>query len=118
MYLSPYAVLMAAGGIYSAISFSVSRRTRELGLRMALGAERGDVLSPVVRDGILLTVIGMVIGVARAALSSRVLASQLYGIPTTDVLTYGITAVLLFVIAGLASYLPARSWPPSLFSTH
>ena len=102
------AVIMAAGGIYSVISFSVNQRTREVALRMALGAERGDVLSLVVREGILVTAVGVAIGVIGAMFASQVVAAQLFGIPRIDMITYGVAAVLLLGIAALASYVPAR----------
>ncbi len=102
------ALLLAAFGLYSVLSYTVSRRRREIGVRMALGAERGSVVLLVVRQGGMLVAAGGVLGLLAAAASTRVVASLLFGVTETDVLTFaGATAVLL--AAGLlACWLPAR----------
>jgi len=89
------------------MSYSVAQRTREIGIRIALGAQRGDVLKMTVNQGLKLVSIGMMVGLAAAFLLTRVLASLLFGISATDPITFlGISFVLL-AVAILASYLPA-----------
>jgi macrolide transport system ATP-binding/permease protein len=101
-------LVLAAIGIYGVMSYSVSRRTREIGLRMALGAETRDVIKLIVKQGMGLTLIGAMIGVMLALAVTRLLASLLYGVTATDPATFA--GVVLFVIgvAVLACYLPAR----------
>ena len=102
------ALLLAALGLYGLIAYSVAQRTQEIGVRMALGAARDTVVRFVIRDGLRLTAAGLGIGLVLAALFSRVLASQLYGIGTLDPVAY-VTVVLVFALVALAaSYLPAR----------
>lgn len=106
--LSATALLLALVGIYGVIAYSVSERTQELGIRMALGAERAAILGLVLRQGLGLAVAGILIGLAVSLAATRLLASLLYHVSTTDPLTFG-GAVLLFVsVAFVASYLPAR----------
>jgi len=101
------ALLLASVGIYGVMSYSVAQRTREIGIRIALGARRGDVLKMTVNQGLKLVSIGMMLGLAAAFLLTRVLASLLFGISATDPITFlGISLVLL-AVAILASYLPA-----------
>jgi putative ABC transport system permease protein len=102
------AMLLAAIGIYGVISYMVSERTFEIGVRMALGAEKGSVLALVLRDGVRLALIGIAIGVAGAAGLSRAIRSMLVGVPTIDVVTMLAVAVVLASVAVLASLLPAR----------
>ena len=101
-------VLLAAIGIYGVTAYMVSSRTREIGIRMALGAERASVVRMVLRQGLTLTMIGAAIGLAVAAAASRLLGSLLFGVGATDPLTF-IGSTLLFVVVGAAAcYVPAR----------
>jgi len=102
------ALTLAAVGISGVISHSVSRRTHEIGIRMALGARKGDVLKMVVGQGLKLAIIGVVIGIAGALALTRYLASLLYGVKPTDPLTFIAVTLILIAIALLACYIPAR----------
>lgn len=102
------ALLLAAIGIYGVMAYSVSARTRELGIRLALGAQAGDVLRLVLRDAAMLVIAGLALGLLAAWASLRVLQSQLYDLSTSDPFTFGAVFVLLAVVALLAGYLPAR----------
>jgi predicted permease len=102
------ALSLAVMGIYGVLSFAVAQRTREIGIRMALGAGRQRVLSLVVREGVLLAAGGLIIGVAMALALSRVLRSMLFEVRTTDPMTYGIMVVVLAGAAFVASWVPAR----------
>ena len=102
------ALLLASIGLYGVMSFAVSRRTRELGIRMALGARPGDVFRLVLRQGMILVVVGLVIGLGVAWMVTRLLASFLYGVSTTDAFTFAAIPALLILVALLACYLPAR----------
>lgn len=102
------ALALAAVGIYGLIAHSVTRRTQEIGIRVALGAERGDVLRLIVGEGARLAVIGLVIGTAISLAVTRVISSQLFDVKSTDPLTFIAVAGLLSVVALLASYIPAR----------
>ncbi len=101
-------VLLAALGLYGVLSYAVSQQTREVGIRIALGAEPHDILKLIVGHGIVLTLIGLAIGLAGAFALSRLLGSLLFEITATDPLTYFIVALLLLLTALLACYLPAR----------
>ncbi len=102
------ALVLAALGIYGVMSYSVSRRTQELGIRMALGANQGDVVRLVVRQAMVLALAGSAGGLIAAYLLTRVMSKLLYGVSTTDPLTFTIAAVVVGGAALLASYLPAR----------
>jgi putative ABC transport system permease protein len=95
-------------GIFSVIAYSVSLRTREIGIRMALGADRGNVLKLVVRQGFKLTLLGVGIGIAGALALTRFLSSLLYGVKPADPVTFIAVALLLATVALVASYIPAR----------
>lgn len=101
-------LLIATVGIYGVISFAVARQTREIGIRMALGAERAQVLGMVLRQGLLLTVAGSAIGLGLARALSRVASSLLYGVSPTDTLTFALVPVFLLLIALIACLVPAR----------
>jgi putative ABC transport system permease protein len=101
------AVLLAAVGIYSVLAYAVRRRVREIGIRMALGAQVTDVLRLVVTEGMTPTLIGVAIGLAGALALSRVLATLIYGIHSTDPLTIASVSLLLVSIALIASLIPA-----------
>jgi ABC-type antimicrobial peptide transport system permease subunit len=95
-------------GIYGVLSFLVSNRTREIGIRIALGAQRRDVLRSVLREGGQTSLLGIVLGIAAATVLMRLLSSELYGVSATDPLTFGAVAVIVSAVAMLACYIPAR----------
>lgn len=102
------ALLLAAVGIYGVISYVVSQRQHEFGVRMALGAQKLDVLKLVLRSGLILGVAGVVLGLAGAFALTRVMASLLFGVTPTDAVTFASVAVILLLVAIMASYIPAR----------
>jgi putative ABC transport system permease protein len=102
------ALLLAAIGIYGVMAYTVTQRTQEIGIRMALGAQRSDVLGLVVRQGMTLAAIGVVAGLAGAFSLTRVMASLLFNVRPDDPTTYLAISFLLIVVAFLACYLPAR----------
>jgi putative ABC transport system permease protein len=102
------ALLMAVIGLYGVISYSVMQRTQEIGIRMALGAQRSEVLGLVIGQGMQLAGIGAGIGLAASLAFSRVLKSQLFQVSAFDPLTFTATALVLIGAALLACYLPAR----------
>jgi len=101
------ALVLAAVGIYGVMSYTVAQQTREIGIRMALGARRSDVLTMTVKQGLRLVCFGLVCGVVVAFLLTRVMASLLFGISATDPVTFITIAFVLLAVAALASYLPA-----------
>ncbi len=101
------AVVLAALGIYGVMAFDVTRRAQEIGLRMALGAERGRVLGLVLKQGLAMAAAGVGIGLILALAVTRVLQAQLFGIAATDPLTFFIVALGLLGVATLATLLPA-----------
>jgi len=102
------ALVLALAGLSGLIAYSVSQRTREIGIRMALGAGKLDVLKLVISEGMRLTLIGMVMGMAAAFRLTRFLSDLLYGVSAVDPLTFGLIALLLIGVALLACWLPAR----------
>jgi predicted permease len=103
-----FALLLASLGLYGVMAYAVTRRTRELGIRMALGARAGDVRWLIVRETMLLVLIGIAIGLPVALLATRVTEGLLFGLTPNDPLTITLATLLLVAIAALAGYLPAR----------
>src|SRR5580704_5390229 len=102
------ALAIATVGIYGVVSYSVARRTKEFGLRMVLGAQTGDVLSMVMKQGAGMVVIGLIAGLVTAFLLTRLMASLLFGVAPTDALTFASVTVVLALVALAACYIPAR----------
>ncbi|MFY9608901.1 MAG: FtsX-like permease family protein, partial [Blastocatellia bacterium] len=102
------ALALSAIGVYGVMSYMVSARTREIGIRMAVGATSSDVLGLVICEGVALTLCGIALGLGGAFAVTRVLGSQLYGVGTTDAVTFALVSMLLAGVALLASYIPAR----------
>ena len=109
--LGSFAVLalaLASIGLYGVMSYTVTQRTPELGVRVALGAGTGDVLRLVVGEGMRLVIVGVVIGIVAALALTRLMRSMLFNTAPTDALTFAMIPLLLLVVALVASYLPAR----------
>jgi putative ABC transport system permease protein len=102
------AVLLAALGIYSVMSYTVVQRTQEIGVRMALGARKQDVLRLVTREAVLLAITGIVLGLLGSFAVTRFLGTLLYSVQPTDPVTFVAVSILLTLVALLASYIPAR----------
>jgi putative ABC transport system permease protein len=102
------ALVLAATGVYGVLSYSVSQRTPEVGIRMALGAGRRDVLRLFMGQGMALVLIGLVLGLAGAFAVTRLMSSLLFGVSTTDLTTFVIVAVGLVLVGLFACYIPAR----------
>jgi putative ABC transport system permease protein len=102
------AVLLAAVGIYGVMSYSVTQRTREIGVRIALGAKPRDVIRIVVSGAMRLTLIGAAAGLALSVALTRLMSTLLFGVSATDPVTFAFVSLLLAAVALLASYVPAR----------
>ena len=107
-FFSLLATALASIGLYGIMAYSVARRTHDIGIRMALGAERADVLRLVLRQALVLVAIGIAAGVPMTLALVRVLSSVLYRLTPSDPLTISAAALLMFAVAAVASYLPAR----------
>ena len=102
------ALLLASIGLFGLMSYNVSRRTNEIGIRMALGAQRSSVVGMVLREPLLLVAAGMVIGLATAFMASRYVTAQLFGLSPMDATAISVAILLMLAVAILAAYLPAR----------
>jgi len=102
------ALFLAAIGLYGVVAYSVNQRTQEIGVRMAIGAQRGDVFRLIVGGGMKLAVIGVILGLAGALAAARVVETMLFGVTPFDPASYGTTAGVLLAVAALACYMPAR----------
>jgi putative ABC transport system permease protein len=102
------ALVLAIVGVYGVLSYSVGLRAREIGIRMALGSQRGQVVWMILRHGGFIAGLGILIGIAGALLLQRVLSSLLYGITPTDALSFISASLFLLIVALAASYIPAR----------
>jgi ABC-type antimicrobial peptide transport system permease subunit len=102
------ATLLAALGLYGVMAFMVARRTREIGIRMALGADSGSVVWMVMREVLLLAAIGVAVGMGAAWAATRFIQAQLFGIQATDLATMAAAALGIVAVAALAGYFPAR----------
>jgi len=102
------ALVLGMIGIYGVLSFLVSKRTREIGIRLALGAQRRDVLLLVMKEGAKFSFVGIALGVAGAYAVTRLLASELYGVSATDPITYAGVAMAMILVTLLACYIPTR----------
>jgi ABC-type antimicrobial peptide transport system permease subunit len=102
------ALVLASVGLYGVMSYTVTQRAREMGVRLALGAATGDVLGLVLRQGVNLTLVGVGIGLATALALTRVMKTMLFGVGATDPITFVTIPLVLLAVALLATYLPAR----------
>jgi putative ABC transport system permease protein len=102
------ALVLASVGIYGLLSYSISQRTHEIGVRVALGAQRRDIFKLVVGQGLMLTLIGVVIGLITVFILTRLMSGLLYNVSATDPATFAIVSSLLIVVALLACWIPAR----------
>jgi ABC-type antimicrobial peptide transport system permease subunit len=99
---------LSAAGLYGAVAYGVAQRTREIGIRMALGATRGSVLRLVLGQGLRAVAIGLVAGISGALIVSRLLSASLFGVGGNDLFSYGAACFLLAATAGIATLVPAR----------
>jgi ABC-type antimicrobial peptide transport system permease subunit len=102
------ALVMALIGIYGVLAYSVSQRTQEIGIRMALGASRGHILQIIMKQGVILTLAGVAVGIIAALASTRLIQGLLYGVSSTDTATYLSVPVVLVAAALAATFVPAR----------
>jgi putative ABC transport system permease protein len=106
--MASVALVLAAVGIYGVIAYSVTQRTHEIGIRMALGAQRRDILSLIVKQGMLMATLGVGAGLLASLFLTKVLSGMLFGISATDPATFSAVALLLAAVALLACLIPAR----------
>jgi predicted lysophospholipase L1 biosynthesis ABC-type transport system permease subunit len=106
--LGTLALVLAGVGMYGVIAYHVTARTREIGIRMAIGASPGDVYRMVIGQGLRVTMLGIVIGLVLSAMAARLLAGLLYGVSPTDAVTWSAAVVLWLAVALLACWIPAR----------
>jgi len=106
--LGAFGLLLTAIGVYGAVALNTTRRTREIGIRMALGARRGQVLGLVMKEGVRLAVVGLAVGIPAALACARLLSSLLFGVSPGDVASFAGAALVVLLIVALATYLPAR----------
>jgi ABC-type antimicrobial peptide transport system permease subunit len=102
------ALLLAAIGLYGLLAYTVTRRVKEIGIRMALGAQRSEVMGLVLRQSLILTSIGVILGLASAAALTRYIAGMLFGLSPLDPTTFLVVSLMFGLVAAIASYLPAR----------
>jgi putative ABC transport system permease protein len=102
------ALALSAIGLYGVLAYTVSRRTQEIGVRMALGAQAAGVLSMVLREGVVATAAGLGLGLAGALILARLMSTLLFGVKADDPLTFAAVALMIAAVAVLASYVPAR----------
>jgi len=102
------ALLLASIGLYGVMSYTVARRTGEIGIRMALGAAKGDITQMVLRDVLILMIGGLGVGLPAALACTRLIQNQLYGLSLADPVSIAVGSGVMVVVAGLAGYLPAR----------
>jgi putative ABC transport system permease protein len=102
------ALVLSGVGIYGVISYTVAQRGHEIGVRMALGAQAMDVIKLVLRNGMMLALLGVVLGIAGAFALTRLMTTLLFGVSPTDAVTFGVVSLLLLLVALLACYIPAR----------
>ena len=107
------ALFLAVVGLYGVVAHSVTRRTHEFGVRMALGAERGKILRQVLKEGLIMSLPGVAIGIAGALALGRLIESLLYGVPAADPLTFAAASAVLIGVALLASCVPPAGHPVS-----
>jgi ABC-type antimicrobial peptide transport system permease subunit len=108
IFFGMLALILACGGIYGLLSYEVTRRTREIGIRMAIGAQRLDVITMVVRQGVVLSLAGVICGVAAAFGATRIMNTMLYHVRAMDPMTLAAVSVLLLLLSLVACFLPAR----------
>jgi ABC-type antimicrobial peptide transport system permease subunit len=101
-------MLLGCVGVYGIMAFVTTGRTREIGIRMALGASRGEILSMLLREASVLVAVGIAAGILVALEASRLVSTLLYGLKPTDPLTVAVAALLMLAVAAVAGYLPAR----------
>jgi len=108
MVFAVIALILAAAGIFAVMAFAVSRRTHEIGVRMALGAQRSDVLRLVICSALKMAAVGLAIGLCLAGLMARALSSALFGVVQVDAAILGLLTAVLATVAVVAAYVPAR----------